>query len=83
MKFLETTIASLPYPLLIVEATIIVGAVLFGALASSLVRRFLMPRFASHEPGGFASRWAKLTRAAVAAIIIAASRQSRTIGNCS
>lgn len=71
MKFLETTIASLPYPLLIVEATIIVGAVLFGALASSLVRRFLMPRFASHEPEGFASRWAKLTRAAVAAIIIA------------
>lgn len=71
MQSFAPSLTSLPFPELATALAVVVCAILLGMLASGLVQRFLVPRFASREPGGFVARAAKLARASVAAIVIA------------
>jgi small-conductance mechanosensitive channel len=71
MQIIETTFAAILHSELLSAAAVIFAAVLLGMLAATLVRRFLMPRFTSHEPGSFAPRAARMSGTAVAAIIMA------------
>lgn len=65
-------LSTLPYPELAASLLAVAFAAIIGAIAGTLVRRFLMPRLEGSEPGGFVPRLVKLVRAGTTAIFIVA-----------